>query len=246
MTQQCIDKHKHCVAIYAVCVTTNNEFYFIRKAVSLTGTSFLAVLLELDQDSPSYKEVLAHFHREWVKYKPAPNPDAIFKVCNPHLENRFSQYKSGLTKSAVERHYHGTTLTCNLTANKQACSDGRCGVCGISRHGFNPKRIGSNIPRFTRFGKGFYLAPNSSKCHDYTQGSKTHRAMLLCDVAPGSKYILKHDSTGLEGPPQGYDSVYGQKGGNLNYDEIVLYNHHAILPKYVIVYQKDGVKKIAQ
>ena len=70
--------------------------------------------------------------------------------------------------------------------------------------------------------------------------------MLLCDVAPGNKYILTHDSPSLTGAPQGYDSVYGQHGGSLNYDEIVLYHRHAILPKYVIVYQKDGVGKIAK
>ena len=90
-----------------------------------------------------------------------------------------------------------------------------------------------------------YLAPNSSKCHEYTQGCNGYRALILCDVAPGRKYIETHDQTKLKAPPPGYDSVYGQHGGRLNYDEIVLYNEDAILPKYVIMYQKDGVGQIA-
>ena len=60
--------------------------------------------------------------------------------------------------------------------------------------------------RFQRFGHaGFYLAPHSSKCHDYTQGSHTHRAMLLCDVLPGKKHVVTTDQTHLNAPPQGYD-----------------------------------------
>ena len=70
--------------------------------------------------------------------------------------------------------------------------------------------------------------------------------MLLCDVLPGNKYTVTQDQSSLRSPPQGYDSVYGQKGGSLNYDEIVLYRPEPILPKYVIVYQKNGVGKIAQ
>ena len=47
------------------------------------------------------------------------------------------------------------------------------------------KMIQTNIT-FQRFGHGFYLAPNSSKCHDYTQGACGYRAMLVCDVCPGN------------------------------------------------------------
>ena len=50
--------------------------------------------------------------------------------------------------------------------------------------------IQTNIT-FQRFGHGFYLAPNSSKCHDYTQGANGCRAMLLCDVCPGRQYQFR-------------------------------------------------------
>ena len=102
----------------------------------------------------------------------------------------------------------------------------------------------SNIT-FQRFGDGFYLAPNSSKCHDYTQGHDKYRAMLLFDVAEGNKYIVQNDQTTLKTAPQGFDSVYGQRGGSLNYDEIVLYKSEALLPTHFVVYIKDGIHKIA-
>ena len=77
--------------------------------------------------------------------------------------------------------------------------------------------------RLQRFGHGSYLAPHSSKCHDYTRGSHTHRAMLLCDVLPGKKHVVTTDHTHLTTPPQDYDSVYGQPDpGCLNYPEIVI------------------------
>ena len=62
-------------------------------------------------------------------------------------------------------------------------------------------------------------------------------------------YYAKTDEPHRKAPPSGYHSVYGQKGihqggiGSLNYDEIVIYGiSEAILPKYVIVYSKDGEK----
>ena len=149
-----------------------------------------------------------------------------------------------LQDQRFEEHYHGTTLKCNIMATNKLCNDGNCGICGISNTGLDREMIQTNIT-FQRFGHGFYLAPNSSKCHDYTQGASQGaygcRAMLLCDVCPGRKYLLKTNSEQLTGPPRGFDSVYGQAGGKLNYPEIVVYNPDAVMPRYIIVYRKDGV-----
>ena len=121
-------------------------------------------------------------------------------------------------------------------------------MCGISKNGFDASLIGKNIPRFQRFGKGIYLAPNSSKCHDYTQGNPDYgyRAQLLCLVACGAKYELLHDSTTLVAPPDNFHSVHGKAGGSLNYDEIVVYQADAVLPQYIVVYKLNGVEKIAK
>ena len=213
--------------------------FFIDVPVAMT---------ELNAASQSYRNVLLKFQNDWVKGS-CPRADCIFEISSKGLEKRWKDYRSTLAQSgsstAVEEHYHGTIIMCDLAGSKVVCSHVNCGICGISQRGFITKYIGKNIS-FKRFGHGFYLAPNSSKCHDYTQGIQIHRAMLLCDVLPGNKHVVTTDQTHLTAPPQGYDSVYGQPGSSLNYPEIVLYDEEAILPRYVIMYQKDGICKIAK
>ena len=190
--------------------------------------------------------VSAKFQKDWVKGT-CLGVTIVFIITNTPLEKRYDAYRQKLSNQTREEHYHGTKLKCNITRDKRACSDSDCGVCGISSMGLDRRCIQKNI-NFQRFGHGFYLAPNSSKCHDYTQGAHNFRAMLLCEVAPGNKYSLKQNDPKLKGPPKGYDSVYGTAGSAsvLNYDEIVVYNPDCILPRYIIVYQKDGIQKIAQ
>ena len=51
----------------------------------------------------------------------------------------------------------------------------------------------------------------------------------------------------LKAPPSGYDCVYGRPGthkaggSSLNYAEVAVYNNNAVLPEYIIFYEKDGV-----
>ena len=133
---------------------------------------------------------------------------------------------------------------CDILNTNTLCQDVECGVCGIANIGFDRRCIRKNI-NFQRFGHGFYLAPNSSKCHDHTQGHGGYRAMLLFEVCPGKKYQLRNDDETLTAPPEGYNSVHGT-GGNLNYDELVLYNPDGAILKHIIVYSKDGDCKIAK
>ena len=72
------------------------------------------------------------------------------------------------------------------------------------------------------------------------------RAQLLCLVAQGARHELMQDNTKLTGAPEGFDSVYGKNGGSLNYDEIVVYKSNAVWPQYVVVYELNGVDKIAK
>ena len=120
-----------------------------------------------------------------------------------------------------------------------------CGVCGIIQNGFLKKFISYNIS-YQRYGDAFYFAVNSSKSHDYTQGYGKYRAILLCKVVVGRRYVTKSNHCDLKTPPSGYDSVHGKRGGTLNYDEIVIYNPEAILPTHVLLYTKDGIHKIAR
>ena len=73
-----------------------------------------------------------------------------------------------------------------------------------------------------------------------------YRAMLLCKVAVGRRYVTQRNHHELKTPPEGYESVHGKHGGTLNYDEIVVYNPEAVLPTYVLLYTKDGICKIAR
>ena len=169
-----------------------------------------------------------------------------------HLNRRCEAYKAVLetkrspTETETEQYYHGITIKCDLAHTTSICSHSDCGICGISWEGSKLAHVAKNIKRFKRFGHGLYLAPNSSKSHDYTQGSHTHRAMLLCDALPGKKHVVTTNHTHLTAPPPGYDSVYGQPGGSLNYPEIVLYDEASILPRYILLYEKDGIGKIAR
>ena len=176
------------------------------------------------------------FRRRWAPQKGAcPNIKFIFIIRNTKLKQKWMRYQQSLKDQTVEEHYHGTNLTCDIATSQDLCNDKSCGICGISRNGFDLHCVRKNI-KFQRFGHGFYLAPNSSKCHDYTRRNCSCRAMLLCHVCPGNKYYLKENSVKLRSPPDGFDSVYGETGGILNYEEIVLYNPDAILPLYIIVY----------
>jgi hypothetical protein len=187
------------------------------------------------------------FQETWAGNKgPCPTIHSIFKVFNKMLQTRWSKYRDTLQlDSSVEEYYHGTKLRCSITTANTLCNDEECGVCGIANIGFDRRCIRKNI-NFQRFGHGFYLAPNSSKCHDYTQGHGGFRAMLLFDVCPGKKYRLQRDDETLTAPPEGYNSVHGKAGIRLNYDELVLYNPDGAIPKFIIIYSKDGNEKIAK
>ena len=203
----------------------------------------------LQARSAEYRSICSKFRNDWAKGA-CPAVDFVLEVDCLALKRRWEDFTTDLatrgSPTTVEEHYHGTFIKCDLAGTKSLCADSSCAICGISTVGFKKNLIGTNISRFKRFGHGFYLAPHSSKCHDYTRGSHTHRAMLLCDVLPGTKHVVTTDQTHLTTPPPGYDSVYGQPGGSLNYPEIVLYDEASILPRYVIMYQMDGVGKIAQ
>ena len=196
-----------------------------------------------------YGDLCKQFHKRWAPEKgQCPPIRTILQIVNPALSLKFEAYLKNLPwrYRNIEQYFHGTKLNCDIYKYMEICTY-QCGVCGIARKGFDPQQIRRN--RFQRFGPGFYLAPNSSKCHDYPLGSDAspggYKSMLLCKVAPGKKYSLRHNEISLNGPPKGCHSVYGksktsgvfQKSGDLNYDEIVVYDSDAICPLYIFIYQ---------
>ena len=212
----------------------------ITTVLNSLRTTAAAVFTMITASTEHFKRVAAKFKAAWKKEKGVP-PTAhhILAVCNESIERKWSAYRRRLTDKRVEEYFLGTSLSCNVSVSQTPCQDGNCGVCGVSCEGLDRQHIKKNID-FQRFGHGLYLAPHSSKCHDYTRGAHGYRAMLLCDVCPGRKYPLQRNSQHLRGPPPGYDSVYGQVGDELNYPELVVYELEAVLPRYIILYQKDG------
>ena len=192
-------------------------------------------------------QVQSHFKSNWCPKKgTCPPIVCVFEVTNQQLEARWKIYRQKLPSSRqnVEKYYHGTKLKCDIVNSQSPCNDKECGVCGISTFGMFRECIRKNI-NFQRFGHGFYFAPNSSKCHDYTQGVQTHRAMLLVEILPGQKYTITNNDVKLTQPPDGCHSVYGKSGQALNYAELVVYNPDCVMPRYIIVYSLNGVHKIA-
>ena len=102
-----------------------------------------------------------------------------------------------------------------------------------------------------RYGRGLYFSDTSGKSNDYNQaserrrhitghGSTPWRCMFLCQVVAGATH---RTTDGHIPEPQieqllaeGVDSVTGEVGPNLNYDEIVVYDEAAAVPNYLIVY----------
>ena len=210
------------------------------------------VLQRIGEYTDSYKDVHKLFVDRWDRRKsPCPEIAAAYSINNKMLQSRYDEYKKKLRQNGKdpneEIHFHGTVLDCDLLSDQVECGNTKCGICGIAQSGFDKKMIGYNI-RFQRFGHGIYLAPNSSKCHDYTQGSYTVRAMLVCKVALGKPCPLTQNDPTLKAAPPGYDSVHGMNSpqGVLNYDEVVVYRSRPILPTHVIVYERDGIGKIAK
>ena len=169
----------------------------------------------------------------------------ILKVRPNGAGDVFMRYVDSLRKTArtMEHYFHGCRITCDLLKNKSLCDRADCTICLISKQSFDITKVGTNVP-FTRFGKGLYFAPESSKCHDYTQGVKEcgYRAMFLVKCAPGFKQLSFVDDKTRTAPDEGYNSLYGHAGKGLNYDELCLYDDRACVPDSVIIYVKDGVK----
>ena len=185
----------------------------------------------------------------WKGAKPDRNKiKAVYSVRTDAVQRSYQDYKSSLSIPNTEDFYHGTVLKCNLMSSGVFCSNSSCGICGISQYGFSSEKLGLHVQWYKRFGLAYYLAPNSSKCHEYTEGYNGHRALLCCEVAQGNRFVAKGDMRNLKSAPAGYDTVYGQPGvhkaggSSLNYAEVAVYNPKAILPKWIIFCEWNGTK----
>eukprot|EP00698_Gefionella_okellyi_P022195 TRINITY_DN731_c0_g1_i1.p1 TRINITY_DN731_c0_g1~~TRINITY_DN731_c0_g1_i1.p1 ORF type:complete len:684 (-),score=107.90 TRINITY_DN731_c0_g1_i1:64-2115(-) len=212
----------------------------------------------LDRNEASFADVKKQFEMKWTKKEyGVPIVQSISQIMmNGPITSRYIAYKQKLIDRQPpipvygaggpgneQRRFHGTGMRCQLGStpnNDKLCSASDCAVCGIIRSSFRVSKAQSNIS-FARFGAGTYFTSTSSKCHDYNTKSETGlgagvRATFMVQVMIGLGCKLTTDNTTLKSAPAGYDSVLGETGDVLNYDELVIYEDGGMLPKYLVVY----------
>jgi hypothetical protein len=217
----------------------------------------LAVLASSD---PKFSEIEQQFTKKWLhKTTPGTVKTVICVEPSQQQQDRFDDYVKQVVKNRpnlsvfgkggpgnTHRRFHGTpaknwlcVASMATSRNPQLCSNQGCAVCSIARTGLVLSKSGSNFS-WGRYGRGIYLSSASSKSNDYTNPANpakpSYRAMFVCGVVVGKGKKLQVDASNLTEPPAGFDSVLGEVGQNLNYDEVVVYTEAAVLPKYLIIY----------
>lgn len=210
-------------------------------------------LLPVPQDHATYWAVHDQFTATWThpigtqraevrmvyRIIPAPSVWDNYWAYREVLEAKGRFSAQGKYPGNEHLLWHGTLRACRVGELGQNvfCTNSGCSLCSIARGSFNVASAKSH--GFQRFGQGIYTSSKSSKSDNYAKNkiSSPWKAMLLNNVLAGSEYTTKYDSTHLKEPPQGYDSVYGEPGGGLNYDELVVYTDHAIRPAYLVMYE---------
>jgi len=213
------------------------------------------MITEIPEDHKKYKSVRDQFRQKWLHDDGCPEVRAIYKIVYTNLN--IAKYKQYLEKVEAKgnfvlragsrgnerRRWHGTTRTCNIGDKgvTRFCSDPMCSLCCIMKTSFDILFFSSRT-NFGRFGAGIYTSSTSSKSDSYSQNGCTSnwKAMLLNNVVVGEGYKTLVDDTSLTEPPAGYDSVLGEVGGSLNYDELVVYDNDAIRPSYLVMYDIPG------
>jgi len=190
--------------------------------------------------------VVKQFTDQWKHPTQVPTVVRLWKIYGDRtVFDRFSRYqleverRTGLEGGNTRRRFHGTIRACRLgdtPLDGAICREEACNMCRIIESSFQLARAGERT-NFGRFGEGIYTSATSSKANDYYGGSASpNRAMLLNDVVMGKVIKLTTNTPTLTQPPAGHDAVIGEPGGDLNYDECIVYTNDAIRASYLIVY----------
>mmetsp|Transcript_21652 Transcript_21652/g.69728 ORF Transcript_21652/g.69728 Transcript_21652/m.69728 type:complete len:387 (+) Transcript_21652:45-1205(+) len=243
----CCEEHGRRARARGLCAPATDDVE--RCFVGYTG-DFTASLLT--RANPKRREIIDHFRRAWKK-GPPPTVKHLYQiVASPRLRDRFDRYAAAVGNSRLR--YHGTSCACAFGSDLAAapCDGDGCALCSILKSGFRVDRAGTgpNVAiRDLRYGRGVYLSATSGKSNDYATRTERlrkwkgglrerWRAMLVCSVACGRAFKTTEAQLHLpnDKPPPGFDSVVGQVGANLNYDEVVVYSDAAVIPEFLVVY----------
>ncbi|CAM9153406.1 unnamed protein product [Ectocarpus sp. 12 AP-2014] len=238
----------------SVCLRHEGELKgWDRSEVSVGNSSTLRML---DDDDWEYETLCDTFTARWIKPQPANGVTIvrIFSIQVPHgVRDMHEHYKRMVVVNLSQR-FHGTSCNegCNFMVDPQGatspCGLSSCSVCSICMLGF---KLGRNVARTAlatciplRYGTGIYFSSVSGKANDYADlSAKTDkdgtelRCMFVANVAGGKAFNTKNPYLPQsECPPPGYQSVVGEVGEGLNFDEVVVYKEEAALPTHLIVY----------
>ncbi|KAG9044297.1 hypothetical protein FS837_008389 [Tulasnella sp. UAMH 9824] len=202
-------------------------------------------------DKLEYEKIVDLFEDGWKHPEKARAMiKRIFVVSLPdHLNESYQEYKdmlerqNGWTGANEQLVFHGTSRECSLgeeAYRSTLCESTTCTLCCILRNSFLVSKSGSAGRTFKRFGPGIYTSSVSSKADDYTKSPwfSDDRVIIVARVALGKSSIQYQTTQHLTEPPIGYDSVLGEVGIHLNYNEQVLYKDEAIRPAYIVVYER--------
>ncbi|KIK96581.1 hypothetical protein PAXRUDRAFT_297439 [Paxillus rubicundulus Ve08.2h10] len=208
-------------------------------------------LVRLDRDSPRFSEIEQLFINGWRhRKKVKAEVQSIFKVLwpepvlEPYLTHRDRVQTSVQAKDKRGNEkllFHGTNRACLLgesSGRVVLCVLKQCYLCSILRSSFDVSKCGSKNA-FKRFGHGIYTTSCSSKADDYVSNiseSASMRVMLINRVVVGKPYKRYRNSPDIIAPPAGYDSIAGEIGWDLNYEETVTYHNDTVRPAYLVVY----------
>jgi len=244
--------HDFCSKKHALMAVNNPA---LKTATVTSG----GLLTPLTNSNPKYGDLAYQFTSKWT-HSSAPTIVSICKInCATWIVDKYQKYQNLIIQKRPDlthkghgsggagneqRRFHGTSkMKCSLglNGNINTCNDTDCGICGIINTGFKLSKAQSNVA-FGRFGAGIYMTSTSSKSHGYNAGTSQglgygYRAMFVCRVIVGKGKKLLQDEPTLTSAPDNCDSVLGEVGGSLNYDEVVVYNEDAVLPGYLIIYR---------
>jgi len=210
-------------------------------------------ILPVNQEHDAYRKVADQFIEQWTHPTSKPTVIQIWKIfVDKESNDKFSRYKLEVGRRISEpggntrRRWHGTIRACRLgdLNFRQFCVNRTCSLCDIIRSSFQVAKAGERT-NFGRFGAGIYTSATSSKANDYVEelGGSPYKAILMSNVVMGKPIKLTTNQPDLTQPPSGYDSVVGEPGGDLNYDESIVYNNDAIRPRYLVIYHHDELPR---
>ncbi|KAJ3807507.1 hypothetical protein F5876DRAFT_79635 [Lentinula aff. lateritia] len=240
-----------CIMCLKAAKQTNS--HFCSKACADNAEMKGPMILEVPAGHVTFKDVSDQFKASWrhVGAK-CPPVKRIYKIVSPQsslasynaykasVEARGQFSAAGRSAGNENRRWHGTKRECHLgdKGYTQFCGSQTCSLCCIVKTSFDLSLFGKKTG-WGRFGKGIYTSSTSSKSNDYSTNEcrSSLKAILLNKVIVGKGCKLTQDNVSLTTPPQGYDSVLAEKGGSLNYDELVVYTNDAIRPSFLVMYE---------